>query len=422
MAVNFFLTDSDADISGYLRAKLGARSDNPHHVRAVTNTEAGPSSGVQITRTAAGTALAWITDPLSGVDLTAAAWQFHIWALESAAAANAALRFQVLPYTSSEQAAALDDNGGTELGTTVQDYARTSGNASVTTMADGDRLVFKILLDDATAVNMASGQTVTVSYGGQFPRSEGDSYIICPDTLALTEAMPSATRTRVRRVLMDTASTNPNLTDNEVDQAFESALRAYSKDRPRVVVGAMSGDGSAVDFRLPRLWIDGFSSIREIEYPAGEQTRLIVDENEYEILASVLGPQPTRLLHWMDTTPSSGTSNILVRYTTRHVHTDEMDSVYPDDFDALCQLAGSEAALALAAKMAASSDPVITSDSTNYRDGEQRWRSVAKALRERYEDHMGQGDATPTAASKVADWDTQFSWGRDFLFHGRRGR
>ena len=99
MATNIWLTDSDSDLSGYLRATIGYRSDAPSIVRAVTNTEAGPSSGVQVTRTAgATTALAWITDRLDGTDLSAAAWTWHLWAYESAAAANAALRVQVYPY------------------------------------------------------------------------------------------------------------------------------------------------------------------------------------------------------------------------------------------------------------------------------------------------------------------------------------
>ena len=72
------------------------------------------------------------------------------------------------------------------------------------------------------------------------------------------------------------------------------------------------------------------------------------------------------------------------------------------------------------AKMAAASDPVITSDSTDHRDGQLRWSAVAKAFTKLYEDHMGQGDATPQAAVALADWDTSNSWGGRHLFHSRR--
>src|SRR5690349_4825890 len=97
-----WLTDSDSDISGYKLAKLGSRSDCCSLVRAVTNTTAGPTSGVQITRTAGGTTLGWITEPLDGTDMTAATWEAHIWAKESSGSANVALHTQVLRYTNAE--------------------------------------------------------------------------------------------------------------------------------------------------------------------------------------------------------------------------------------------------------------------------------------------------------------------------------
>lgn len=420
MPATFHLTDEPADIAGYRRAKLGSRGDAPSLVRSVTTTAAGPSSGIQITRAAGGAALAWITDPLDGTDLTAATWQFRVWARESSAAANAALRFQVLPYTSAEQAAALDDNGGTELTTTIADYARTSGAATATALADGDRLVFKILVDDAGT--LAAGHTVTVAYNGQYAKAEGDSSIICPDPLALTAALPSATRTRVRRVLQDTSSTNPTLTDAEIDQAFEAALKQYSRDRPRVVADSLSGDGSAYDFVLPRAWVWSLSRLLTVEYPAGEQTPTLVDTNDAILHETVAGGQPVRLLRFLATTPASGTDNIVVRYTTRHLHTDESDTVPADDLDALCYLAASFAAETLAAWQAASTDSTIAADGVNHRDGEQRWRSVAKSLRARYDGHLGQGEASVAAAGQILDWDTNLSWGQDRLFHGRRLR
>lgn len=420
MATNIYLTDESSDVDGYLVARVGSRSDNPSLVRSVTNTEAGASAGIQITRTAGGSALKWLTPPLDGTDLTAVAWVAHVWSKESAAAANAALRFQVYQYVASEAGTALlDDNNGTELGTTIADYNRTTGAATLTTMADKDRLAIKILLDDAGT--MGASQTVTVSYNGQYPGAEGDTFLTAPDSLAVTAAMPTATRTRVRRVLKDTDSTNPILTDNEVDQAFGAALREYSKDRPRLAIGLVSGDGSAYDFTLPRLWVAGLSSIRDVEYPTGDQEPATLDPDDYHIVDSVLGIQPVRKLRFRST-PDSGTDNIAVRYTTRHVHDDELDTVLPDDLDAVCYLAASLAALTLATKMAGSSDSTINADSVQYRTSSDLYRSTAKDLRARYDAHMGAGDREVPAAGGVRDWDTGDSLGRDRLFHGRRRR
>lgn len=430
MSVNLHLTDELADIqpaSGvYYRLKLGARSDNPSLVRSVTNTAAGPSSGIQLTRTAGGTAIAWITDRLSGVPLTAAAWIFHIWAKESAAAANAALRFQIIPFTVAEQAAALDDNNGTELGTASADYARTSGNATATAMADGNRLVLTILIDDAGT--MGADQTVTVSFNGHLPGAEGDSYVVCPDPLALTAQTPQATITRVRNALMDTDTAHPMLDDGQIRYAFDLALREYSSDRPRIAVTALSGDGSAYDFVLPRHWVAGFSTISSLEYPAGEQSARLLAPEEYTVTESALGTGLTRRLHFPQITPDSGTDNLIVRYTTRHSHTDELDTVPADDLDAVSLLAAAYGAKFLAAKAAANQDSTLNADMVSRQTETDRWLKLAKEYRAAYARHLGLGGGEDGGKSSVAagfyvqDLDTNLTGGHDRLFHSRRFR
>ncbi len=421
MSVSFWLTDEQADIEGYYRAKLGGRSDCCSLVRAVTNTEAGPSAGVQATRAAGGTAIAWITDPLDGTDLTAAAWILHLWAKESGLAANAAVRFQVFKFDVEEAAAALlDDNPGTELGTVIKDLARTTGVASATTMADGDRLVFKVLFDDATGADMAAGQTCTLAYNGQYPRAEGDTYIVCPDGLAVTAAMPALTRTHVRRHLKDTDASNPLLSDAEIDQAFDAALKTYSRDRARAVADPISGDGRAYQIPLPGRWIAGFSRVNSIEYPTGNQPRTILEASDYQIVDTVLGRQPLRALEFAST-PDAGTDNILVSYTTRHVHNDELDTVPAEDFEAVTWLAASIACATIATKMAGSSDSVIAADSVQYRDSQLRYKQQSEAFKKMYDDFV-KGDGSVRAAGAMTDWDTNMSYRGDRLFHPRRWR
>lgn len=406
MAVSIWLTDEQSDLSGYLRAKLGSRSDAPSLVRSVTNTEAGPSSGVQVTRTAGGTALAWITDRLTAVNITAAAWVWHLYAYESAAAANAALRVQVYPYANgAEGTVAVDNNAGTELGTAMRENVTTTAVATATTMADGDRLVIKILIDDA--VSMGASQTVTLAYNGEYPGAEGDSYLVCPDAIAVTAATPTATVTRVRYTLMDTSATNPSLTTAEVTQAIEAAVKTYSRDRPRTEVASYSADGTSVDYRLPGKWVHGFSSIIDIEHPAGEQARQLLDAMDYEVVDGTLGGIPRRLIHFPYLTPASGTDNMLVRYTARHEHTDERDTVPATDYDAFVWLAASYGAEYLAGRSAGSSLPTIDVDSADHQAGEERWSNVAKRLRKLYDEHIGAGNESGVRpAGAFADWNT----------------
>lgn len=421
MATTIWLTDEDSDLSGYLRAKIGSRSDTPSIVRSVTNTEAGDSSGVQVTRTAGGTALAWITDKLDGADITAATWTWRLWAYESAAAANAALRVQVLPFQSgAEVAAKLDDNNGDELGTSMRENVRTTAAATAHTMNDGDRLVIKILIDDAGT--MGASQTVTFAYNGEYPGAEGDSYLLAnTDTFAVTAATPSATITRVRRAIKDTASTNPLLADAEVTQAIEAAVRTYSRDRPRTTVAVYSADGTSTDYRLPAKWVHGFSNIIDIEHPADEQARVLLDEQDYEVIETTLGGIPRRLLHFPHLTPASGTNNMLVRYTSRHEHTDERDTIPANDLDAFVWLAASIAAESLAGDMAHSARPTITADSVDHQAGEERWSNVARRLRKLYDEHIGAGNESGVAgAGTFVDWDTAAFDGRPWLNRRRR--
>lgn len=417
MTVNFVLTNEDAPIDGYKLARLASVSDAPSLVRSAVDTEAGPSDGVLIG--------SWITEALDGTDLTAAAWTVRVWAKQSATAAKAALRFQVYQFNNAEAGSALlDHNPGTALATTTRDVAQTTANADVTVLAAGDRLVFKLLTDDETGETMVAGYTVTVSYNGQSPQAEGHSYITCPDALALLAAMPAATRTQVRRNLQDTSSSNPLLSNDEIDQAFDIALREYSSDRPQEITDYLSGDGSSYKFVLPRRWIHGFSRIVELEYPhdsSDDQTRNLLEPNDYEVRESSLGPQPLRQLAFKAHTPDSGTDNIAIVYTTRHVHNDQGSTIPAEDFDALCWLASSNAALTLAAKMAASSDSTIAADSVQHRDGEQRWRSVAKEHKAKYDVHI-KGDDKVQAAGAVVDWDTSMSDKADMLYHRRRLR
>lgn len=422
MSSHFWLTDEPSDLAGYRRAVLGGRGEASSLVRAVTATAAGPTSGIQITRTSGGTALAWITDRLDGTDLTAAAWQFHVWAKESDLAANAALRFQVIPWTVAEQTAALDDNNGTELTATSANYARTSGNATATVLADGNRLVFKILIDDAGT--LVTGHTVTVSYGGQHPGAEGDSYIICPDTLALTATLPLATETMVRRVLRQeqetVAEAAPVIIQAEVRRAFASALEEYSRSSARSLVAALSGDGATYDFPLPARWIWGQSVMNSIEHPAGDQVPTMLDQDDWRVWESVTAGQPVRAIRFLST-PESGTDNILLRYTSRHTHTDDLDTVPPAHLEAVCWLAGSYLAEWLSAEAAGHNDSTISADVVNYRDARDRWAKAANRLRERYQTFIGINRESP-AAGTVRDLDPALAWGGDRLFHGRRWR
>jgi hypothetical protein len=232
---------------------------------------------------------------------------------------------------------------------------------------------------------------------------------------------PTATITAVRRLLKDTDTTAPLLASDEIEQAISAALATYGRDRPRELVAALSGNGSAYDFAVATSltsWQEGLSMVSAVEYPAGEQVPSYLEAGDWTIYRATDGEK----LRFF-ATPEAGTNNILVSYTAPRSHDTVTNNVLTGDLQAFYALAGSEAALMLAAKAAASSDPTISADSADHRDGEQRWRSVAKELRARYQAHFGMGkDAPVRAAYGVGEWDTRASDGRDQLVHRRRLR
>lgn len=415
MSIKFWLTNEDADISGYKKLKLGGRSESFSLVRTTVPTVAGPTSGI--------VAGSWMTDPLNAAALGTSAWLFSIWAYEADLAANAALRYQVLKYTAEagESTVVLDDAPGTELTTVTRSSGRTSIGATSVTLADGDRLVLKILVDDATSGSMAAG-SVVISYNGNRPRIEGDSYITAPDDLSLTAQLPPSTRTQIRRLIDDVSSTSASLSDHTIDQSWSEALDEYTRDRPQMELGYLNGDGTAFDFDLPSRWIHGISDLANIEYPLGMQTRSVLEPDDWELIDSVVGGQPTRRLHFKVIVPEPGTSNIRLWYTTRHIHTDEENTIPHEDLTSVVCLAASYACLILAARAAGSTEPTIHADSVNHRDGEQRWRLVAKELRDRYLKRITSTGATVGAASATRDWDITPALGGDWLMRRNRLR
>src|SRR6185295_18247343 len=79
-ATQFWLRNDASSVAGYKVADI-ARGTGV--TTSVTDTVAGPTAGVQCTATASGTALAWITEPLSSGVTISNSTTANIWALES---------------------------------------------------------------------------------------------------------------------------------------------------------------------------------------------------------------------------------------------------------------------------------------------------------------------------------------------------
>lgn len=429
MATPIWLTDEDADIAGYKRAKVPSsqagpdisaavttqpnRSDCPSLVRLVTNTVVGPAV-IPVVRQV-GSAIfdkGWITDPLSGPNLQGNNWVLHCWA--SATAAAVGVRFEVFKYTNVEGTSVISADSAV-LDTTCKDIVSTSNTATSVTLAEGDRLVIKLSL-----VGTGLG-TATISYNGLYGRAEGDTFLMCPDTLTVDDDIPDDALIAVRTILRDQSSMNPQLDDSEIARYVRNAVNTYSVNRPMPVSYYYSGDGNTYKFPLPPKYVWGFSRIISTEYPADQQIPNIEETLDWEIRESMLGPQPLRFIQFRTIIPDNGTNNCWVQYTTKHVYCSDYSTIPSEDFDAVLWLAGSYCAAALASRGAGATDSSISADAVNYRDLEIRWGSVAKRLKDLYMSRVIEPDsATPVGSTE--EWKPILSVGMPFMWHSRRVR
>lgn len=208
-----FLTDTASSVStasvdreAWTSRGAGAQTD-------VTNTAAGPTSGIQVTDTAGGTVVDWFTKPLAATTIGGRV-TCNVWANESNAAANASVRVEI----------ALVDFDGTNA--TVWASGTNSGEIPVTTstaqgwvvsgddlsVAPAQRLRIRLYVDDATQSTLVTGHTVTTNYAGTSGGATGDTYFTFSQTLTeYTE--PAGTKLYLRNAFSDyqTGTNDANL-------------------------------------------------------------------------------------------------------------------------------------------------------------------------------------------------------------------
>ncbi len=201
--------------------------------------------------------------------------------------------------------------------------------------------------------------------------------------------------------------------------AIEAILTGrYSADRPLIKVKDYAGNGVAYTFTLPATYIDGFSSIESVEYPAGERPQSFLDAREF--LVDWIS-ETAKALILSETTPATG-QTLRVRYSAQRTIESE---ILLTDRDAVSKLAAALCYRMLAARYAQTSDPTISADVVNYRTKAQEYTALADKLEKDYHSQVSgdaSGEGGPAASSGWVNWDTRQQVGLDYLFHPRRLR
>jgi hypothetical protein len=132
-------------------------------------------------------------------------------------------------------------------------------------------------------------------------------------------------------------------------QFVDEALVAYSKNRPLTKIVDFTADGSTFDFPVPSDYVGGISELISIEYPAGMQVPLLLENTEWGFYLSSAGVQIR-----FSITPTAGhVARVLYTAAQAIGIEDGTTTTVPDiDMHAIVYLATSKAATSLAAKAA----------------------------------------------------------------------
>jgi len=225
----------------------------------------------------------------------------------------------------------------------------------------------------------------------------------------------------VRRLIQD----DENNLSEELSNLVQHAVDVLSIDAPRLIIEDETGDGATYEWTVPSSWVEEFSQVIRVEYPAGEtgeRAPELLDESDYEVVRTATGTFKWRLLNY---TPSTG-EKVRFTFTAPHSLT-TTSSTIPNRLkeSSVIFLAAGLACGALAAHVSQYRDSSIAADTVDYGSRSERYWQAA----EKYIDMSGlrisleSSRARTTIPYAEKDLDlTAYSWGRSMLFHTRRRR
>ncbi len=216
-------------------------------------------------------------------------------------------------------------------------------------------------------------------------------------------------RTAIQALVRDGGSV---LVDpDDYDRMLEDALKRLAKAEPRRVVVDVDGDGG-FDYVLPAPFDAAFSRVLEVEYPAGQRQRCMVDRLDWELYEAPAGPA----LRFLVDTPAVG-ETIRVMHTALHVVDAGSSTVPSAREDAVKLLAAALCCEALSAHYSNSGDALIGADSVDHKSKASEYAARAKRFMKLAEDLLPVEELGEAAA---ASGFGAIGVDQDFLTHPNR--
>lgn len=213
-------------------------------------------------------------------------------------------------------------------------------------------------------------------------------------------------------------------------RSIKSGIERYSRDMPETIVTDVTGDGGRYYGLTASLssWVDGFSRVLSIEYPAATIANDEVPQYlEPEDWRDDYEASGTKYLFLPNHAPAS-TEDMRIKYTIPYAWSSDSVTTPDDDFYAICHLIAGLCCQTIATKFARTSDSTITGDAVDHSGRFERFRSMATDFFKRYYEHIGvkqdAGGAQPMEkpAGTWVDWNTSPDWpaNRQYLFRNQR--
>lgn len=225
----------------------------------------------------------------------------------------------------------------------------------------------------------------------------------------------SGVQTRAQVLIQDS---DADLLDGTPDlqEAARQALAQYSKDAASPIIADLVGDGATYEYTLPTGFVDGFSRVLTLEYPAGQRPATLLDPAHLEVYRTAT----TTKLRFVEITPASG-ETARVTFTGRHTLKDldaaTATSIPAYHEDAFVTLTASQAMFLLAAHYLHEQENTIAVDTVDRGSRADTANRIGRGLLASYRDLIGVRAGAAPAATRV-HWGSVYAPGVGRLTHG----
>lgn len=224
---------------------------------------------------------------------------------------------------------------------------------------------------------------------------------------------------QIEHLVRDAGNTDVSTTQVQA-VGITPALSQFSADRPYQDVAETAGAGTSY-LDLPAEWVDGFSRLVSIEYPARQNPPEYLDETTFTVVRDPATVATKVIL--LTTVMPTASEWVRIEYTRpwpTPTATASVDKVNDVAFSAVTALAASYVLEHLASQAARRRDGALPSDWAGGSERARDLHNIARGYRDIYDAFMGRGAGGASSSAAPVSRRFDYDPGYHTLFHGGR--